>query len=232
MVNFGAVNNIRFENGSGVFFTSDTHFGHANIIDYCKRPFGSVEEMDAALIKNWNSVVGPDDTVFHLGDFAWGDPKSWNDTLDQLNGHIHLILGNHDMKNIQEGYMKRFASVTFQKQIYVDKTCIYLNHYPFLCYAGAYYRKRHIWDLFGHVHSNPDVYDFSFIDDLEVQEILTNDHARLQYLTPTQYDVGTDNNDYTPVSYEQVKTIIDKQLTDFKANINTLKQNSENEKSL
>lgn len=217
MVNFGAVNNIRFNNGSGVFFTSDTHFGHENIIKYCQRPFDNVEQMNEAIIKNWNSVVGPNDTVFHLGDFAWGDPKVWNDALDKLNGHIHLILGNHDMKNIREGYMDRFESVSFQKQIYIGRTCIYLNHYPFLCYAGTYSHKRQVWDLFGHVHSNPEIYDFSFIDDMEVQEILVNDHARLQYLTPTQYDVGVDNNDFTPVSFDKVNKIINKQIDDFAA---------------
>ena len=215
MMNFGAVNNIKFENGSGVFFTSDTHFGHENIIKYCKRPFANADEMDDTLIKNWNSVVGPNDTVFHLGDFAWGDPLVWNNALDKLNGHIHLILGNHDMKNIKEGYMDRFASVSFQKQIYIGNVCIYLNHYPFLCYAGSYRLKRKVWDLFGHVHSDPNLYDFSFIDDLEVKEILTNDHARLQHLLPTQYDVGVDNNNYTPVSFDTVQKIIDKQLVDF-----------------
>ena len=177
--------------------------------------------MDDALIKNWNSVVGPDDTVFHLGDFAWGNPQVWNNALSKLNGHIHLILGNHDMKNIKEGYMDRFASVSFQKQIYIDNVCIYLNHYPFLCYAGSYHLKRKVWDLFGHVHSEPNLYDFSFINDLEVKEILTNDHARLQHLLPTQYDVGVDNNNYTPVSFDTVKKIIDKQLADFKTKFET-----------
>lgn len=222
MMNFGAVNNIKFENGSGVFFTSDTHFGHENIIKYCKRPFANADEMDDTLIKNWNSVVGPNDTVFHLGDFAWGNPHIWNNALDKLNGHIHLILGNHDMKNIQEGYMDRFASVSFQKQIYIGNVCIYLNHYPFLCYAGSYHLKRKIWDLFGHVHSDPNLYDFSFVDDLEVKEILTNDHARLQHLLPTQYDVGVDNNNYTPVSFDTVQKIIDKQLMDFKTKFETV----------
>ena len=222
MMNFGAVNNIKFENGSGVFFTSDTHFGHENIIKYCKRPFANADEMDDTLIKNWNSVVGPNDTVFHLGDFAWGNPHIWDNALDKLNGHIHLILGNHDMKNIQEGYMDRFASVSFQKQIYIGNVCIYLNHYPFLCYAGSYHLKRKIWDLFGHVHSDPNLYDFSFIDDLGVKEILTNDHARLQHLLPTQYDVGVDNNNYTPVSFDTVQKIIDKQLMDFKTKFETV----------
>lgn len=215
MGNFNVLNSIKFDTRHGIFFTSDTHFGHENIIKFCKRPFVNANEMNVALIKNWNSVVGPNDTVFHLGDFAWGGSKLWNDILDQLNGHIHLILGNHDMKNIREGYMNRFASVSFQKQIYIGNVCIYLNHYPFLCYAGSCHLKRHVWDLFGHVHSDPNTYDFSFIDDLEVREILTNDNARLQHLLPTQYDVGVDNNNYKPVSFDELKEIINKQLVDF-----------------
>jgi calcineurin-like phosphoesterase family protein len=56
---------------TNVYFTADQHFGHAGIIGLCKRPFRSVEEMDEAMIANWNAVVGPDDEVWHLGDFAY-----------------------------------------------------------------------------------------------------------------------------------------------------------------
>lgn len=80
---------------SNIFFTSDTHFGHTNILQFCNRPFHSVQEMNEALINNWNNVVRPEDTVYHLGDFAFGGSQLWNDVLSKLNGHIYLILGNH-----------------------------------------------------------------------------------------------------------------------------------------
>ena len=59
-----------------LFFTSDTHFHHANIIRFCDRPFRDVEEMDEILIRNWNEVVGPEDTIFHLGVSAWVAPPN------------------------------------------------------------------------------------------------------------------------------------------------------------
>lgn len=62
-------------------------------------------------------------------------------------------MGNHDRKNIRQGYMNRFEEVAVQMQIEIGKRSIYLNHYPFLCYGGAY---RDVWQLFGHVHTCPD----------------------------------------------------------------------------
>ena len=82
-----------------IWFTSDTHWNHANIIKYCKRPFANVEEMDDALISNWNAVVDKGDHVYHLGDFCWGKRDGWIKYLKLLNGNIHIIKGNHDLKD-------------------------------------------------------------------------------------------------------------------------------------
>ena len=79
-----------------VYFTSDTHFGHEAIIRLTKRPFSSVEEMDAVLVDGWNTTVSPEDTVYHLGDFAHRNSRSAAHYRNLLNGTIHLILGNHD----------------------------------------------------------------------------------------------------------------------------------------
>ena len=80
-----------------VFFTSDTHFNHANIIKYCKRPFASVEEMNGEMISRWNKVVRPRDTVYHLGDFALGLATEWPKLFAQLNGAKKMLIrGNHD----------------------------------------------------------------------------------------------------------------------------------------
>ena len=185
--------NFKF-NAEHTFFTSDTHFNHANIIKFCNRPFKDVEQMNDVMIANWNSVIGKDDTVFHLGDFCLGGAAEWTKILDRLNGKIYLIMGNHDLKNIRQGFISRFEHVAMQMHIKVGKQRIYLCHYPFLCFEGSY---KDVWQLFGHVHtrrSNSGI-----------------DAGRLQYLYPTQYDVGVDNNNYAPISFEQVKRIINKQ---------------------
>lgn len=181
-----------------IFFTSDTHFGHTNILKYCSRPFSDIETMNNSLIKKWNETVKPNDIVFHLGDV--GFDKNIKNILYNLNGEIHLILGNHDnkIKNIVD----RFESVNNQMHISINGQQIYLNHFPFLCFAGSYGNMNsecHTWQLFGHVHSGP--YSDTGLD-----------HQRLKILFPTQYDVGVDNNDFRPVSYDEIKTIITHQL--------------------
>lgn len=202
------MNITKFNSTNNIFFTSDTHFHHENIMKFCNRPFKSVEEMDEVLISNWNSVVGKNDIVFHLGDFAFGGSEVWNNVLDRLNGKIHLILGNHDVQNIREGYMSKFKSVSYQQLINVCGRLVYLNHFPFLCYAGSYRNlKAVVYQLYGHVHSRPHP-NLNNIDDSEVKDILGRDEPRLQYTFSAQYDVGVDNNKYIPVSFEEVNKII------------------------
>ena len=186
-------------NAGKTFFTSDTHFGHANIIKYCARPFASTEEMDKVLIENWNKKVPKDGIVYHLGDFAWGSINYWEKIREQLNGEIILIYGNHDEKYLNNKLMyKLFKEVTPQKKIWINKIPIYMNHYPFLCFGGSYKGLGATWQLFGHVHSNP-----------RSEEGL--DHKRLVNCFPTQYDVGVDNNNFTPISFDEVSKIITNQ---------------------
>jgi len=81
------------------WFTSDQHFGHSNIIKYCDRPYKTVEDMDKALIRNWNARVGHEDTTFVLGDFCYKDEKKFKDYFYALNGNKIFIQGNHDHNN-------------------------------------------------------------------------------------------------------------------------------------
>ena len=185
----------------GIWFTSDTHWGHLNIIKFCNRPWGSVEEMDEALIDNWNSVVEKDDIVFHLGDFAFAPNWRWKELLSRLNGQIHLIIGNHDETRWPgDKVMELFAGVYNQLKLKIDnKYHVYLNHYPFLTYGGVWREPENaVIQLFGHVHSSP--------------TSSGKDDSRLSILFPYQYDVGVDNNNYTPLSWDKIKDIIQQQI--------------------
>lgn len=180
----------KHEDGSGVFFTSDTHFCHTNIIKFCGRPFENVDEMNEVIISNWNKTVGPTDIVYHLGDFCFAGSYEWHTILGRLNGRIHLIIGNHDEKNLRQGYMQLFESVSYQKRLLIEGYNVYLNHFPYLCFPGY---KPYTMQLFGHVHSSP--YKFDGVDSKIVK-------ANLQ---PSQYDVGVDWNNFCPVNWEDVK---------------------------
>ena len=79
-----------------IFITADHHFHHKNIIEYCKRPFKTVEEMDKVMIEKWNKKIGKDDLVNHLRDFALVTKEQVKKTREKLNGTIILIKGNHD----------------------------------------------------------------------------------------------------------------------------------------
>lgn len=183
------------EEAEHLFFTSDSHYDHKNIIKYCKRPFSSVEEMNQGLIDNWNSVVGKDDTVFHLGDVTFGGNTNLIKYVSQLNGHIILIKGNHDRKLQQSICAKLFDYTCQQLTLNIDGITVFLNHFPFLCFSGTYKTDKSI-QLFGHIHSGslssgPDIDRF------------------MQYGTLNQYDVGVDNNHYTPVNWNDILKRID-----------------------
>ncbi len=81
-----------------IFFTADHHFNHRRIIEYSSRPFKDVDEMNEVLIQKWNSKVKAENTVYHLGDFAFGHIEDQLKILERLNGSINFILGSHDKK--------------------------------------------------------------------------------------------------------------------------------------
>ncbi len=133
------------------FYISDLHFGHENVIKFDGRPFDTVEEMDAALIENWNSVVDKSDEVYVLGDFCWStDRKKWSDLIDKLNGSIHLIKGNHDVKKMPKETKLKFASITDYKEINDNGRRVIMSHYPIPFYRSDY--NENIYHLYGHVH--------------------------------------------------------------------------------
>lgn len=140
--------------GNRVFFTSDLHFGHANIIHFCKRPFATVEEMDEVLIENWNRKVHRNDTVYILGDFAFRATKPASEYLSRLKGNKILIRGNHDVS-----WMKDPDSVAMLEAVHDILTVhqsdyqAVLCHYPMLSWPHL---QRGAYMIYGHIHNNRD----------------------------------------------------------------------------
>lgn len=140
-----------------IYFTSDTHFLHANILKYCpNRKFSTVEEHDAHLIKVWNAKVSPNDTIFHLGDFAFGTIDRSYPILDALHGKKILITGNHDVRHLKsEEFRGRFAAIKFgYHEVEVNfrghTTLVVLCHYPLESFNKMRYGSFH---LHGHCHT-------------------------------------------------------------------------------
>jgi len=173
-----------------IFFTSDTHFYHKNVIRYSNRPFSSVEEMNEALIEKWNSTVSVKDEVYHLGDVSFSSLGNTLSILDRLNGRKKLILGNHDRTlSKKSDFKSRFEWI---KDYYLLKVNdpdapdgvqqIVLFHYALRTWEKIHYGS---WNLFGHSHGT------------------LPDNIYLKAM-----DVGVDCNNYKPISYERVKDIM------------------------
>jgi calcineurin-like phosphoesterase family protein len=161
-----------------VFFTSDTHFGHENIIRTCGRPFATVAEMDEALVARWNERVRPGDMVYHLGDFCYRSSRGADNYLRRLNGEIHLVAGNHDGETLSH-HAQLFASVSVIREVHAGGRRIVLCHYPMREWHGS---RRKAWHLFGHVH------------------------GRLNH-QPHGYslDVGADSHDFRPWGLDEIE---------------------------
>ena len=168
-----------------IFFSADTHFGHANIIRFCSRPFGTVEEMDEALVANWNSRVGGNDTVYFLGDlFLRASDDRVRDILGRLKGRKHLVIGNHDSSWMKGDLLDRhFVEVANYLDVSVGGRHLVMCHYPMLCWGG----EGRSWMLHGHIHNNRHM---DYWPLLQVRERILN--------------AGVEINGYAPVTFEEL----------------------------
>lgn len=176
-------------NSDKLFFISDTHFGHANIIKLAVRPFKNIRDMDNKLVNNWNTIVPPDGVVYHLGDFGSRCSFDYLSNIrKKLNGKVHLILGNHD--NINKAKMLNFDSISSMLELIVNDggkaKHIIICHYPLLSYKGMY--NKDYWHLFGHCHGN------------------------IQHPSLRAIDVSVENLNYQPIPYDAIKTIINNRI--------------------
>lgn len=131
------------------WYSADLHFGHHRIIDFCKRPFASTAEMNAALIANFQACVRHDDDLWILGDFAFGraeDTAQFESWFHSLPGRKHLIIGNHDDEAV---ISLPWASTEYMAEIKDGDQSLVLCHYPMITWNGA---RRGALQLFGHVH--------------------------------------------------------------------------------
>lgn len=182
------------------FFTSDTHFGHARIIELCNRPFSSVEEMNEVMIERWNQTVKPNDIVFHLGDVALGKIAESLPLIGRLNGYKILVPGNHDRifsgekeskrERFLPEYEKVFQLVTREQRwikLRGEPTWLPMCHFP---YAGDSHGNDR------HADKRPE----------DKGAPLIHGHVHDKWLTNGRMlNVGVDVHDFRPVSEEYVR---------------------------
>ncbi|MDE7165189.1 MAG: metallophosphoesterase family protein [Clostridiales bacterium] len=186
-----------------IFFTSDLHLGHKNCIDYCDRPFSDVQEMDEALINNWNKRVKNGDTVYVVGDLVWEsrDPLKY---ISRLNGKKVLIVGNHDIKWLKRqgmakanddgsvefrDYFEYFTKIAQYVEIMLDGVRITLCHYPMLEWRDSRKigSKKLGYLIHGHIHNSRE------------RKYLP------MWLLPHALNAGADINGYAPVTFDELK---------------------------
>ena len=126
------------------FFIGDLHFCHANVLQFDNRPFKTIQEHDLALVRNWNSIVKPNDRVYILGDLSLSNPKHFFDYVIQLNGYKILISGNHDKMAYKNRYRQMgIIDVLYEAKMKIaNQNCI-LCHFP---YRYPWY--RHLWNKY------------------------------------------------------------------------------------
>ena len=164
-----------------ILVVSDPHFNHSNIISYSNRPFNSVPEMDEAIIRNWNSVVGEDDMVFCLGDFCFGTKDNIPYYTQRLNGRKILIKGNHDRsKNlyIEAGFKEVMSEFVLQPGQAGNKKIIVLSHKPRM---GI---PEDVVNIHGHIHEQQ-------LDPMFFQ-------------VQNYFNVSVENIDYTPIDLQEI----------------------------
>lgn len=161
------------------FFIADPHFGHRAVIAYENRPYSCVEEMDKDLITKWNSVVGKRDKVYLLGDVSFYKDEETAKIVKQLKGFKHLVLGNHDHKNVKTYYDMGFHRV-YDKPIILDEFWM-LSHAPLYTNSNMPYAN-----IFGHVHAS----------------------KQYTHYSDQSFCVSVERINYTPIEFDEIKKLM------------------------
>jgi calcineurin-like phosphoesterase family protein len=191
------------------FFTSDLHIGHYSIIRMCNRPFESVEDMSAELIRRNNEVVTNDDIVYDLGDVGFRcNDTSLSKVLHEMNGKRKIITGNHDetLRDclrkgmlddlIKSGRLEFIGAKEYNHALIVTlnigKDTVILSHFAIVNWYKAHYGS---YQLFGHSHGG---LNHGILDAVRIATGLKK-----------SMDVGVDTNNYYPYSWDDIKTKLD-----------------------
>lgn len=170
-----------------IWFTSDCHFNHANIIAYEKesRPFDNIEDMNEVIVENWNKVVSNEDTIYILGDLCMGDISTVDKYIPRLHGNKILVRGNHDTDKRIAAYQKYQIEVVDFKTLEYKDIMFCMSHYPIwndklIELITRHGERKMIW-CYGHIHSQAPI-----------------------GLHDGMYHVGVDTNNLTPVNIETI----------------------------
>ncbi len=138
------------------WITSDLHFGHRNIKNFCpatRARFPDVDSMNEMMVTEWNALVAPEDTVYILGDVAFLPAQQAAEYVNRLNGFKHLIEGNHDRKLLKDPVFRGcFQTVQSYLRLNYNGKLIVMSHYPFLEWDQMHRGSLH---FFGHLHGKP-----------------------------------------------------------------------------
>lgn len=192
---------IELKKDQNIWFTSDLHLNHSNVIRFCERPFQSTKEMNLALMNNWNNTVKEDDYIFMLGDFDWFPHRHhMRTTVSKLNGHKYFVLGNHDnfqsfelcqdldLHICQDITVLYVTAEDWEQRNWSRKILeIILCHYPLMTWSHS---NSDTYMLFGHIHSREN-------------GILGEFNKELPIIEGKMMDVGVDRHGYKPITLEQ-----------------------------
>lgn len=191
-------------NEFNIWYSSDFHFGHSNIIEYCNRPFDDVMDMNKALVAKWNEKVAPEDLAWIIGDIAMGHKQKNMTWLSKMNGIKFLVMGNHDpgfgkklsSSLIADNYSEYFRGV-YTSAYHHTKTRfgqVFVNHFPYSQdhrHGERYAEHRPKYCglplIHGHVH--------------DLWQVNYDMHS-------PQINVGVDVWDYSPVHISTIREIL------------------------
>ena len=168
-----------------IYFISDTHFHHSNIIKYCNIPFKDINEMNETIISNWNSIITKDDVLYHLGDFCLSNDDEIKSIFNRLNGSKILIRGNHARKSVKF-YENIGFEVLTHAPIVLDEYKLMLSHVPL---PDVKIKDGYI-NLHGHIHNKK----------------ISDDYPK-NYSENRHINLSVDSTDFKPVSLGEINKL-------------------------